>query len=270
MNKQREIVLTRYDKGEVLEISDTVVREYPFTICVNGEEAVTLMCSPGSLSYLTLGYLLSEEFIRNKSDVKSVNIDEEKGAAYVELSKGAAYAELSKGAGDLLNLKKKGRTAKGCSGGFTLFGLQDPSLKISDKKLRINHENILFLMEEFAARSRIFRDTGGVHGAALSDGEKILIFNEDIGRHNALDKVIGEAFASDVVFEDKIVLTTGRVSSEMLMKTAKRDIPVIVSRSAPMDLALQIADQIGLTVVGFVRGERMNVYTGIERIAFTR
>lgn len=262
MNLQREIILTRYDKGRVSEVPDVVVCEYPFTIYINGEETVTLMCSPKSFSHLTLGYLLSEGFINEKSDMESVKIDEEKGAAYVKLSKEAGSLTYSKG---------RRKPAKGCSGGAIFYNACDfMQFKPLDNKLQIRHNNILSLMEEFAAKSEIFRDTGGVHGAALSDGEKILIFNEDIGRHNALDKVIGEAFEQDMAFENKIILTSGRVSSEMLIKTAKRNIPVIISRSAPMDLALKIAKEINLTIIGFARGKRMNVYTGKERVVFIR
>jgi len=260
MNLQREVILTRYDKGQVSEVSDVVVCEYPFTIYINGEETVTLVCSPDSLDYLTLGYLLSEGIINKKTDIESVDINEEKGAAYVKLSEDAGNSPYFKGGR---------RPTKGCSGGTIFYNIYDfVQSKISDKKIQIHYKKILSLMEEFTTKSDTFRDTGGVHGAALSDGEKILIFNEDIGRHNAMDKVIGEAFAKDMVFEDKIILTSGRISSEMLIKAAKRNVSVMVSRSAPMDLAIRIGEEINLTTVGFVRGERMNVYTGKDRILF--
>lgn len=258
MMLQREIMLTRYDKGSISKVTDAVVCEYPFTIHVNEEEMVTLLCSPKDLNYLALGYLLSEGVIKEKSDIADVNVDEEKGTAYVNLSRDTRDIEYFRGGR---------RKTKGCSGG-TLFNYRNDSEQLAPltDKLQINYSKILLLMEEFASKSELFQDTGGVHCAALSDGEEILIFNEDVGRHNALDKVIGEAFFKGLSFEDKIVLTSGRISSEMLVKTARRNVSVIVSRSAPMDLALKIGKGINMTIIGFARGQRMNVYNGNERI----
>lgn len=258
MMLQREIMLTRYDKGSVSKVTDVVVCEYPFTIHVNEEEMVTLLCSPKDLNYLALGYLLSEGVIKEKSDIAGVNIDEEKGTAYVNLSGDVR---------DIEYLRGERRKTKVCSGG-TVFNHRYDSEQLAPltNKLHINYSKILFLMNEFASKSELFQDTGGVHGAALSDGERILIFNEDVGRHNALDKVIGEAFSKGLSFEDKVVLTSGRISSEMLIKTARRNISIIVSRSAPMDLALKIGKGINMTIIGFARGQRMNIYSGNERI----
>jgi FdhD protein len=132
--------------------------------------------------------------------------------------------------------------------------------------LKISYDKILYLMKEFAAKSQIFQSTGGVHSAALSQGEEILFFQEDVGRHNALDKVLGEAFMKDVDFSKMLLLTSGRISSEMLLKAGKRGISTVVSRSAPMDLALKMGMELNMTIVGFARGQRMNVYTGRERI----
>lgn len=258
MMLQREIMLTRYDKGLVSKVTDVVVCEYPFTIHVNEEEMVTLLCSPKDLSYLALGYLLSEGVIKEKSDIASVEIDEEKGTAYVKLSGDMRDIEYFSG---------ERRRTKGCSGGMVFNHKYDSEqLTPLTNKLKINYSKVLSLIGEFASKSELFQDTGGVHGAALSDGEKILIFNEDVGRHNALDKVIGEAFSKGLSFEDKIILTSGRISSEMLVKTARRNVSIIVSRSAPMDLALKIGEGINMTVIGFARGQRMNVYSGNERI----
>ena len=260
MNFTREIILTRYDNGKLEETPDIVVCEYPLTIYLNEEEIVTLLCSPKSLDYLTLGFLLSEGIIKEKSGINSIEIDEEKGAAYVNLPEDEESFRY---------FKEKIRTVKGCSGGNIFNNASDSTQYIClDSKLQIPYKNILHLMKSFTEKSEVFQNTGGVHSAALSDGENILIFNEDVGRHNALDKVIGEAFTKDINFSDKIILTSGRVSSEMLVKSAKRNISIMVSRSAPMDLALKIGEEINMTIVGFVRGQRMNVYTGKERIIF--
>lgn len=255
---QREVMLTRYDKGLVSEVADAVVCEYPLTIYVNDKKIITLLCTPKSLDYLALGYLLSEGIIKEKSDIISVSIDKEKGSAYVKLSESM---------GDIGYSWEERQRTKGCSGG-TIFnhGFDYEQLTPMADKLKVHCSKVLSLMEEFNSRSELFRGTGGVHSAALSDGKKILIFNEDIGRHNAMDKVMGEAFSKGLSFEDKIVLTSGRISSEMLLKTARRNISIMISRSAPMDMALRIGEGINMTIVGFARGQRMNIYTGSNRI----
>ena len=260
MNLTREIILTRYDKGKIEETPDIVVREYPLTIYLNGEEIVTLLCSPKSLDYLSLGFLLSEGIIKEKSEIKSIKIDKQKGVAYIKVSGDKSSSKYFMG---------KRMLTTGCGKGTIFYNVYD-SMQCTpiDSELKISYKKILSSMKAFAANSEIFQSTGGVHSAALSDGDNILIFHEDVGRHNALDKVIGEAFTKDISFEDKILLTSGRISSEMLIKAAKRNISIVVSRSAPMDLALKIGGGINLTIVGFVRGQRMNIYTAKDRIIF--
>ena len=260
MDLTREILLTRYDKGNIKETSDIVVREYPLTIYLNGEEMVTLLCSPKSLDNLTLGFLLSEGMIKEKSEINSIKIDEEKGVAYVKAAGDKSGSKYFMG---------KRMLTTGCGRGTIFYNVYDSIQCMPlENSLKVNYKRILSSMKDFAAKSEIFQNTGGVHSAALSDGESILIFHEDVGRHNALDKVIGEAFTKGMDFDDKILLTSGRISSEMLIKAAKQKISIVVSRSAPMDLALKIGKEINMTVIGFARGQRMNIYNGKERIIF--
>ena len=122
------------------------------------------------------------------------------------------------------------------------------------------------MVKKFQMKSELYKTTGGTHSAALSDGENILIFHEDIGRHNAVDKVIGDAFLQQIRLDDKILITSGRVSSEILLKVAKGGIPLLVAISAPTDMAVELANKLGITLIGFARGKRMNVYTHEERI----
>lgn len=102
----------------------------------------------------------------------------------------------------------------------------------------------------------------------MCDSNDIIIFKEDIGRHNALDKIFGQALLEGIDTEDKIILTSGRISSEMLIKTAKRQVPMIISRSAPTSLAVEMAEKLGITLIGFARGEKMNIYTNFPSIIF--
>lgn len=238
MELTREIRLLKYDGESSSEAADIVVREYPLTIFLNGEKLVTLLCSPEALDFLVYGFLISENIIKDKKEITAINVNEEKGIANV------------------FTTQQKNNITGSCSPA-------KEGLKIEAKKL-------IALMKEFSTASEVFQSTGGVHSAALSDGKDILIYHEDVGRHNALDKVLGEAFVNNVLFTDKLILTSGRISSEILTKAVKRGIPMVVSRSAPMDLALQIGEEMNTTIVGFVRGNRMNVYTGGSRILFDK
>jgi FdhD protein len=136
-----------------------------------------------------------------------------------------------------------------------------------DSRVEISNLEVLALVNEFQHRSLIYRATGGVHSAALCDTRNIIVFSEDIGRHNAVDKIFGQCILDDIATDDHIIITSGRVSSEILLKVAKRNIPLIVSQSAPTNLGVKLADDLGVTLVGFVRGKRMNVYTHAWRIA---
>jgi FdhD protein len=121
-------------------------------------------------------------------------------------------------------------------------------------------------MEEFRKRSEIHRQTGGVHAAALADHTGVLVFREDIGRHNAVDKVIGAYLVKENSFKDRILLTSGRLSSEILQKVQRCRLPIVVSRSAPTDRSVALARERNITLIGFARGRRMNIYSGEERI----
>lgn len=258
MELTRQVIVTRYDRGNIEEKEDLVVREYPLTIYLNDEELVTLLCSPAGLDYLTMGFLLSEGIISRKDEIKSLRIDESKGVAYVKTTTSKDMAKYFMG---------KRMLTTGCGRGTIFYNVYD-SMNCSpiNSSLRIQYGKILTLMKEFSSKSEIFENTGGVHSAALSQGDEILVFHEDVGRHNALDKVLGEAFMKDLDFSRMILLTSGRISSEMLLKAGKRGIAIVVSRSAPMDLALKMGMELNITVVGFVRGQRMNIYTSRERI----
>ena len=132
----------------------------------------------------------------------------------------------------------------------------------------IEPETVIQLMREFNNRSELFNETGGVHSCALCSIEDLLVHRDDIGRHNALDKILGWGHINNQSFEDKLVLTTGRISSEMLIKIARRGVPVVISRSAPTSLAVELARELNITLVGFARGQKMNIYTNFPSIDF--
>lgn len=260
MDLTRKVQIQRYDIEGLKEVEDIVVREYPLTIFLNDEELVTLLCSPKALEYLVYGFLISEGIIQSKKEISKFKVDEEKGVVDVYTSEQKDMSSYFTG---------KRMMTTGCGRGTVFYNVHDViSCRPVGEGLRISGRMLLNLMREFSTASETFQETGGVHSAALCDGEKLLVYHEDVGRHNALDKVLGEAFLKDISFTDKLILTSGRISSEMLTKAAKRGISMVVSRSAPMDLALRIGEEMNITIVGFVRGNRMNVYTGSSRIVF--
>lgn len=258
MDITKQFHITRIKNGEIERIEDLVVCEYSLTIYINKKNLITFLCTPRDMDYLIFGFLLAEGIVNKKSDIKSINIDTEEGLAFIELDK-SVYEQY------YLQQERNSSKTKASSGASITNNIYS-NISYKPRSLELNHSRVISLMNDFMRRSEVFEKTGGVHSAALCDRDKILIFHEDIGRHNALDKVIGQAFSEDLDLTDKIVLTSGRISSEMVMKALKRGIPVFISHSAPMDLALEIGDNFGMTLIGFARGNRFNIYTGEKRI----
>lgn len=252
-----EVNILRIDKDEKKDIKDIVTQEIPLTIYINSKELLTLLCSPRDLKELSMGFLYSAGVIQSKDEIKSLVIDEKNWILHVELSNNSAIPEL---------MFKRLYTS-GCGRGTLFYNSLDFMHKKKIKNtLRISSKEIIKLASSFDKASVVFKETGGVHSAALSNRYNIRVFKEDIGRHNAVDKVIGEALAKDLDMKDLLLLTSGRITSEIIFKVCKIGSPIIVSRSAPTDQAIKSAEEIGITLIGFVRGRRMNVYTNRKRI----
>jgi len=248
-------------KGSV-SVSDNrpVVREVPLTISVNGKELITLLTTGDANRELAIGFLLSEGFLNSRSDLKSIRVDDDAGTAEVEL------------AGDLTLTEKlwgKRAVTSGCGKGATFYHLLD-SLRTRPvgSGMTVTPAQVYALMRELNRLSELYRETGGVHNSALGEGDRLLVFRDDIGRHNAVDKIRGACFFQDLPLENKVLVTTGRMSSEIVVKVAAMGVPVLISRSAATSLALDLADRSGLTLIGYVRGESMVVYTGKQRITY--
>jgi FdhD protein len=240
--------------------TDLIVREKAITIYVNFEELATVVCSPSYLVYMAVGFLCSEGILRNRQDLKDITVEEDKGLVYVEVNE---YEQ--KLAGKVF-LKRYITPCCGRSRASFYFSTDALLCKTVVSDVRIPASKVRSLAEELEERSKLFRRTGGVHSAALAVDYEILIFQEDIGRHNTLDKIMGQCFLDEIPFDDKVIIFSGRVSSEILLKAAKMGVPILVSRSAPTDLALNLAEDLGITVVGFARGEKFNIYTHRQRV----
>ncbi len=240
--------------------NDTVICEYPLTIIVNKEEIITLLCTPKNLKELAYGYLFSEGFISTKEDVFDIYVNQSKGVVRVNLNN---EIDLTK--------KLSGKRAKttGCGNNTILYHPID-SIKLREivSDFKIHYQKIIELSKDLNNKSTLFLETGGVHSSMLTNSESILTFCEDVGRHNTIDKIIGDAILNNLDLSKTVLFTSGRISSEMLLKTLKAKIPIIISRSAPTDLAVKIAENFNVALIGFVRGERMNIYHDAKRIIY--
>ena len=225
---------------------------------VNGQELVTLLCSPTDLDYLAIGFLLAEWLIKNKDEIKKIITDDHRGVVRVETKEGKEFAH------ELL-FKRLVTSACGRGGAFYSAADAQQAARVESQIVISAHE-VFTLVEEFGPRSEVFKVTGSVHSAALCDNKKILVFNDDLGRHNAIDKVFGECILKDIPMEDCIVLTSGRTPSEMILKVAKGRVPILISISAPTDLGMRLANDLGITLICFVKGKRMSVYTNEWRV----
>ena len=240
------------------DTEEMIAREFPLTIILNNQELVTLLCSPTNLKYLAIGFLSSEGLITGRDEIKRIMLDNQRGVLRVETEEDKELAP------DFLF---KRFITSGCGRGATFYSAADATSQTKvESQTEISAPEIFALMKEFQHRSQVYKATGGVHSAALCDTKSILIFSQDIGRHNAIDKILGECILENVETEGRIIMTSGRISSEILLKAAKRNIPIIISKSAPTNLAVKLATDLGMTVIGFVRGRRMNVYAGGWRV----
>ncbi len=245
--------------GDRLKICrDLVAREFPVTLFLNDEELVTLVCTPDSLEELAAGFLYGEGLLAGPGDLKSIRVNREDGLIWVETTSPAPAEGF---------LKRYLTTCCG-KGRASFYFVNDAGgiRPLQAAGFRISREEIAALSSALEAEAGLFRSTGGAHSAALCRPEGIIAFYEDIGRHNAVDKIAGHCFLKGIPLSDKAIALSGRVSSEILIKAARMGVPMVISRSAPTDLALQMAEELGVTVAGFARGNRVNLYTHPERV----
>lgn len=256
-DKTERVNILRLSTEDISDIEDTVVREFPLTIILNDQELVTMLCSPADQKELAVGFLYSEGLITSREEIGNVTLNEGTGVIRVETKNGNVL--------DREVLFNRLITS-GCGRGASFYSATDVTGEKVESLLQVSVNEILSIMKDFQHRSETFRATGGVHSAALCNTKEILIFNEDIGRHNAMDKVFGECLLKDIPTDDRLVITSGRISSEILLKVARRNAPILISKSAPTNLGVKMAEDLGITLVGFVRGKRANVYTNSHRI----
>lgn len=249
--------MIRIDKDFAEELEDEVAIEFPLTVVVNGKEFATMVCTPEHMNLLVVGFLASEGVIRQKSDIRQLSVDEDKGYAYVEL-----YKEWT------MNESYDKRWIGSCCGKSRAFYFQNDAktARTIMNHFTIRPEDCLDLMKAFHKSAGLFQRTGGVHQASIATKDELEVTFADIGRHNALDKLFGYMILNGIQSRNHLILFSGRISSEVLLKVSKMGIGFLLSKSAPTNLALQLAEDLNITAIGFVRGGRMNVYTHPSRL----
>jgi FdhD protein len=245
----RLVQYTRFEHGRARPSEGDVVREALVRLHVNGQELVRLMCTPEQLDYLALGFLRSEGLISELADVRLLVVCPSHACVDVWLRDAEA------------RLPGMPSITSGCGGGITFADLETAGEPVRSN-LKVPAGRIGWLMSELLAG----QETRGIHRGGLADPDRLLVVAEDVGRHNTLDKVLGYCLKEGVAPENRILLTTGRISSEMLGKAARMGCPIVVSRTSPTTLSAALAEAWNITLVGYVRRTSMNVYTGQERV----
>ncbi|MDH3347710.1 MAG: formate dehydrogenase accessory sulfurtransferase FdhD [Desulfobulbaceae bacterium] len=253
MKPATEILLIRVNGDQSEDMVDLVATEIAFTLIVNDEILVSLLCSPIELDAMAIGFLCSEGLLRDRDSLLGVEVDEPSNTVRVQIK------DLPQNWQQSFNKKT---ITSGCGKGITFT---DPAtlqhLAANRRPIHISTAMIKELFSSFRNRSELYIQTGGVHSAALADSSGIILFAEDIGRHNAVDKLIGKAFLESIDLTDKILLSSGRISGEIMTKIVRGKIPVLITRTAPTCMSLTYAEDHGVTLIGFARGNRMNIYT---------
>jgi FdhD protein len=252
----KRVRLHKYSGGRFEPMDIPVVQERSLSLYVNGQELVTLLCTPSKLEALVVGFLSFEGIIRGLEDIQSLTVLDEDGYADVRL------------ASDFLPPRRRVHTS-GCGGGIT-FSLETHSSAALEDNSSVDPTSLFPLIRELYLEAHSYRESRGIHAAALAEDGKLLIVTEDVGRHNAIDKVCGEAMLRGIPTIAKILLATGRISSEMLRKAAHMGTPIVVSRTSATTLSVELAKRLGLTLIGYVRGDSFYVYSHPERLVASR
>lgn len=256
--KKRTVL--RFKNGEMESVEDKIVTEFPVTVKINEEEFVTMVCSPQYIEDMVIGYLASEGVIRAYKDIKNIWVQEKEGYVHVTIDKLNPYFQ---------NLQNK-RYITSCCGasrqGFVFINDALTAKKMNDISVELSIKDCFQLMNKLQQSAATFQETGGVHNAAICDKNGFMLSRMDIGRHNALDKLYGYCLKHHISIRDKVVVFSGRISSEILLKVAKIGCEVVLSKSAPTELALNLAEELRITTVGFIRSDSLNIYTCPERI----
>ena len=238
------------------EVATNVVEERPLTIFLNRQEIVTAMTIGDYPAYLALGFLRNQGMLRPDEEITGVDYDEELETVVVRTKRATDYED---------KMQRKTRTS-GCAVG-TVFG--DMMEGLADVRLPdtpVRTSDLYALAAKINRTPSLYLEAGAIHGTVLCQGDRPLVYMEDVGRHNAVDKIAGWMLSEGVGADDKVLYTTGRLTSEMVIKTAMMGIPVLASRSGFTAWGVEIAQQVNLTLIGRMRGQRFTCLAGENRL----
>jgi FdhD protein len=251
-NAETPVRYYRYRLGRWEIVDANVIMEAPVSLTVNGEVWLTFMCTPTDVEALAVGFLFNEGWIQTAEEVAAISVCASGDIVDVWLNHSLEKPQIWK------------RTT-GCSGGLTSTEPVPIHLEL-DAEEKLSPAQIMDAMTQLMENQELYRSARGVHASAVSDGDRILARAEDIGRHNTLDKIAGILLREEIQGPRRILVTTGRISSEMLQKAARIGTPVVVSHTAPNALSIQAAQEMEITLIGYARRDQFQVYTHPERI----
>lgn len=250
--ESKPIWFNRYRARSWETINAGVVVEKAVSLTVNGSVWLTFMCTPSYLEALGVGFLYNEGVVTSLEDIASVKTcaNEENVDVWLNFS---------------VEEPKDWMRTSGCTGGLSTDKAQQKTKPVLNGD-SISPQEIIRMVNDLFEKQQIYKQVGGVHTSILSDGTNSIIMAEDIGRHNTLDKIAGRYILERANLEKKILITTGRVSSEMLQKAARISASIVISRTSPSSLSIKMADEWGITLIGYARRDKFNIYTHPERI----
>lgn len=236
-----------------------VAAERALTVYIDKQEIVTLMTLGTRPELLVLGWLRNQRLVQNIDQIKAIQVDWETDSAAITTHRGVA------GLDDKLSRKT---VTTGCGQGTVFGGLMDEIDKIRLPQPKLRQSTIYRLLKNLSEHNEIYRQAGAVHGCALCRESELLLFIEDVGRHNAVDAIAGHMWLNDTPGHDKIFYTTGRLTSEMVIKVAQMGIPTLLSRSGATQMGLDIAMRVGVTLIARAKGSHFLIYNGAENVFF--
>jgi FdhD protein len=246
------VTYTGYYDDECRPVHGVVPVEEVIALHVNGQPLVQLMCTPTLLEELALGFLFNEGLIEEAGDVEEVKV--------LALNTGQRWLDVW--LGHEIEPPKLRAITSGCSGGTTFESAGGPV----ESDLRVAPRQVMRLMAEMSRSAELYRRAGGLHVAALAEGERLICVAEDVGRHNAVDKIAGLCLRRGLPMADRVLLSSGRISSEVVSKAARMQVPVVISRTSPTSLSVQLAQAWHVTLIGYTRRHSFRVYAGEERL----
>lgn len=241
------------DGSKPRDIEGEIVEEGLVCISVNGEELATFMCTPVDLDKLALGFLFNEGIIGGLDDVRHLRVSKETTCVDVWL-RDAGFTRPSRAI-----------VTSGCGGGVTFDDLSDRHEPLT-MELTARPEQLAGLMQQMLLNADSYKRARGIHTAVLAEHDQVLLQVEDVGRHNCLDKLCGAALQQGAHTEGRILMSSGRISSEMINKARKLQTPIVCSRTSPTSLSVALAEAWNMTIVAYIRQSRMRIYTHPERI----